>query len=73
MTQICKAIIEHIYKYTLEKTEGFIKNGQSRDTVKIGHNTQNKDQKNNPTIQKTKKMNNTDPTKNQPNRGTSLI
>jgi hypothetical protein len=72
VTQIFKAIIEHIYKYTLEKTEGFIKNGQSRDTVKIGHNTQNKD-KQKPTIQKTKKMNNTDPTKNPPNRGSSLI
>ena len=72
MTQIYKAIIEHIYEYTLEKTKRFIKNGQSRDTVKIGHNTQNKD-KQKPTIQKTKKMNNTDPTKNPPNRGSSLI
>jgi len=47
--------------------EGAIKNGQSRDTGNIGHTIHrtkiNKAQKHNKT-QKTKKMSNTDPTKN---------
>ena len=36
---ICCA--EYDYKYTLEKTEGTINNGQSRDTGKIRQKTQN--------------------------------
>ena len=35
-------------KYTLEKTEGAIKTGQSRDTVNIGYKTQNDDKQNTP-------------------------
>ena len=46
----------------LEKTEKAIKNGQSRDTGNIGHT---KHKKTNKTYQKTKKMSNTDPTKNR--------
>ena len=42
--------------------ERTIKNGISRDTSNIGHNTQNKDAQNNnkSTTQKAKKMKNTD-------------
>ena len=55
----------------LEKSEGTIKNGQSRETLAtIGtqdtgrRQTKQKKKKNN-TTQKTKQMSNTDPTKNQ--------
>jgi len=52
---------------TLEKTEGAIKNEQSRDTGNIGHTRHrtkaNKTKKN--TNKKAKKKNNTDPTKNR--------
>ena len=34
------------YQQTLEKTEGTIKNGQSRDTGNIEHKTQNEDKQN---------------------------
>ena len=46
----------------LEKTEGAIKIGLSRDTGNIGHTRQR--QTKHKTTQKTKKMINTDPTKN---------
>jgi hypothetical protein len=36
--KICKLFI---YVWTLEKTEGAFKNGQSRETGNIGHQTQN--------------------------------
>jgi hypothetical protein len=53
----------------LEKTEGVIKNRQSRETGNIGytrHRTKtNKNEKQHNTTQKTKKMSNTDPSKNQ--------
>ena len=52
-------------KYTSEKTEGAIKNGQFSDTVNIGcsrHRTKTNKTKN--TTQKTKKMSNMDPIKN---------
>ena len=51
---------------TLEETEGATKNGQSRDTGNIGltgSRTETIIKKN--TTQKTKKMSNTDPTKNR--------
>jgi hypothetical protein len=40
----------------LEKTEGAITNGQSRDTGNIGHMTQNSDKQAKITTQKTKKL-----------------
>ena len=46
-----------IDKQTLEKTEGAIKNGPSRDTDNIGH-TRHRQNKSN-TTEKTKKVNNT--------------
>ena len=46
----------------MEKTEGSIKNGQSRGTYNIGHKTQIKDKQNKKTRQKNKKMSNMDPT-----------
>jgi hypothetical protein len=50
----------------LEKTEGAIKNGQSRETGNIGHTRhRTKTSKANNTIQKTKNMSNIDPTKNR--------
>ena len=53
-------------KYMLEKTEGTIKNGLSRDTCNIGY-TRQRSKTNNikHTTQKTKKMSNTYTTKNQ--------
>jgi hypothetical protein len=49
----------------LEKTKGAIKNGQSRDTDNIGYTRhRTKTNKTKSTTQKTKKMSNTDPTKN---------
>ena len=50
---------------TLEKTEGAIKNGQSRDTGNIEHTRHMTQTNKTNTTQKTKKMSNTDPTKNQ--------
>jgi len=38
--------------YINEKTEGEIKNGQSRDTGNIGHKTHNDDKQNKNTTQK---------------------
>jgi hypothetical protein len=49
----------------LEKTKGAIKNGKSRDTDNIGYTRhRTKTNKTKSTTQKTKKMSNTDPTKN---------
>ena len=52
-----------------QKTEGAIKNGQFKDTGKIGHIRHttkiNKTKNKHNTTQKAKKMCNTDPTKNQ--------
>ena len=45
-----------------DNQEWTIKNGQSKDTVNLWHNTNNEDKKNT-TTQKTKKISNTDPTK----------
>jgi len=50
---------------TLEKTEGAIKNGQSRDTGNIEHTRHMTQTNKTNTTQKTKKMSNTDPIKNQ--------
>jgi hypothetical protein len=51
-------------KETLEKTEGVIKNGKSRDTGNIGYTRhRTKTNKTNNTTQKRKKMRNTDTTK----------
>ena len=51
---------------SLEKTKRAIKNGQSRDTDNIGYTRQRtKTNKAKSTTQRTKKMSNTDPTKNQ--------
>jgi hypothetical protein len=57
--EICKLFI---YVWTLEKTEGAFKNGQSRETGNIGHQTQNENKsKQKHTTQKNKKkMKNTD-------------
>jgi hypothetical protein len=65
----------------LEKTEGAIKNGQSRDTGSIGHTrhitkvnkkkTQQQHKKQAITHQKTKKRSNTDPIKNR--EGTQVL
>ena len=57
----------------LEKTERTIKNGQSRETVNIGHKLQNGAKQNKSTAQKTKTMSNTDLTEKKPgmNPGTS--
>ena len=54
----------NLRKWTLEKIEGAINNGQSRDTGKIEHNKQNidKQSKKKNRTQKTKKMSSTDPT-----------
>jgi len=51
-------------KYTLEKTKGVIKNGQSRDTGSIGHtrHAQVEGNKTQQKTQKTRKMINTNPT-----------
>ena len=51
----------------LEKTEGAIKNGQSRDTSwqYWVHKTPEGDKQSKNTTQKTKKISNTDPTKNR--------
>jgi hypothetical protein len=49
-----------------EKPEGAMKNGQSRETVNTGHiRHRMKTNNNKNTTQKTKKMNNIDPTKNR--------
>jgi len=48
----------------LEKTEGQIKNGQSRDTGDIGY-TRRRQTKTKSTTQKTKRIGNTDSTKNR--------
>ena len=54
-------------KKTLEKTEGVIENGQSRDTGNIYwvHKTHYEDKHNKTTTQKAKTMSNTDLTKNR--------
>ena len=54
-------MIVHIISKRLEKVEGAIKNGQSRETGNIGHKIQNEEKQN--TTQRTKQMSNTDPTK----------
>jgi hypothetical protein len=57
----CVAVIE----YTLYNTEGVIKNGQSRATGCIEYTSHRTNtNKTKVTTQKTKKMSNTDPTKN---------
>ena len=43
--------------------KGTIKNGESREPGNIGHKTQNKDKRNKNTTQKTKRIGNTDITK----------
>ena len=51
-------------QYWVEKTDGEIKNGQSKDTGNIGHKTQNKDKQMKKTQdRKTKMMGNTNSTK----------
>ena len=50
-------------KQTLEKTEGTVKDGQSRDIVNIEHKIKNEDKQNKNTTQKQRKMNNPDPIK----------
>ena len=48
-----------------EKTEGAIKNEQSRDTGNIGYTGRKQTNKQKNKTQKTKRMSNTDPTKTQ--------
>ena len=54
-----------LIKWTFDTTEGAIKNWQYRDTGNIGHTTHRTNTKKKYTTQKTKKMTNTDPTKNR--------
>ena len=52
-----------LYEQSLEKTEGAIKNGQSRETANIGYTRQTtKTHTTKITTQKTKEMSNTHPT-----------
>ena len=57
--------METSHKYTLEKTEGSIKNGQSREQETLGtQGTGRRQTTQEPQCRNRQKMNNTEPTKN---------